>query len=80
MAKQYRIIVYKNHHKWCCIDVENPWAEEVLNDIQEILRSEIGYKLEILEATGERRICVIEPEGIKLLSREVLFKPATKAT
>ncbi|MEQ1598698.1 MAG: hypothetical protein ABL880_04950 [Methylotenera sp.] len=74
MVKQYRVVVHKLDRKWCSIDIENPWAIDVLKDIRDVFCSEDGYTFEVLEAVDEKRICVVGPEGTKVLSREVVFK------
>lgn len=77
MIRQFRVVVYKCHRKWCSIDIESPWSSEVLIDIKSIFNLDSGFDLKIFEADDECRIYISGPEGIKLLSREVLFKPVT---
>lgn len=73
MTKQYRIVIHKNNRKWCSIDIETPWSEEVLQDIEKKFSTNTDYTFEILEATDENRICIVGPEGTKVLSREMVF-------
>lgn len=77
MHKSYRIRVYKGDIYWCHIDIDHPWANKVVADIVSQLSSTVGYRLEIFEAYDERRITMTEPEGTKLLHREVLYRKLT---
>jgi hypothetical protein len=75
MSREYRIELSFNGCAWGRIDVDVPWAAEVLDDIRARFSEEHGYRMSIFVADAERRIIESGPEGIRLLSRAPLFKP-----
>lgn len=75
MSREYRVEVSYKGRAWCRIDIDVPWPAEVLNDILQRFPDAREYRLRILVAEAERRIIESGPEGIRLLSRDPLFKP-----
>ena len=77
MHKQYRVNVWKNDRLWCRIDVDSPWAHEVVQDLLSRFPSKKGYFAELLVATEDRRILESSPDGVRLLACEPIYEPVT---
>lgn len=75
MSREYRVELSYEGRAWCRIDIDVPWPAEVLDDIRLRFSEECGYRVRVLVADAERRIVESGPEGIRLLSRNPLFKP-----
>lgn len=75
MSREFRIELSFNGRAWSRIDIDVPWATEVLNDIRARFPAEHGYRMRVFVADAERRIVESGPDGIRLLSRNPLFKP-----
>lgn len=75
MSREYRVELSYKGRAWCRIDIDVPWPAEVLDDIRLRFSEECGYRVRVLVADAERRIVESGPEGIRLLSRNPLFKP-----
>lgn len=76
MNKQYLINVWKNKQFWCRIELDCPWVNEVIEDIQLNFSTEKGYFLELLVATDESRIIESKSSGVHLLARKIIYGPA----
>ncbi len=75
MSREFRIELSFNGRAWSRIDIDVPWATEVLDDIRARFSAEHGYRMRVFVADAERRIIESGPEGIRLLTRDPLFKP-----
>ena len=73
MVKHYRLIVSYNARAWCHIDINVPWTDEALEDIQNRVPSDAGYHIEVLVATDEHRIVEYTSQGSRLLMSEPIF-------
>lgn len=73
----YKIIVTKHAKPWCEIIIDNGvHTNEVLQDsFAQRFPSAEGFSLSYLKSNGERRILQSSPEGIQVLSRDVIFEP-----
>ena len=77
MDKQYLINVWKSKRLWRRIEIDHPWAEDVVHDLLTKLLIEEGYSFEFFIATDERRIIESSKNGVRLLVRKPLYKPVS---
>lgn len=73
----YRLLVHQQDRHLGHFDAEGAEALQTIHRIAALLRPEDGFQLELLVAQGERRLLESGPEGLRVLSREPLFQPAS---
>jgi len=73
----YRINIWRHGTLLGHFQSDTPWAEDAARDIAALLGSNPAYRLEILAAHSERRLVESGPGGMRLVSSEPLFAPAT---
>jgi hypothetical protein len=73
--KSYKIIVTKHSKPWCEILIDNgSHSDEIVKDsFSERFPESEGFKLHYLKEIGEKRLLESSPEGLKIISREVIF-------
>jgi hypothetical protein len=76
-VKTYRLIVHRHGRLLGHFESDTPQSLEAARDIAACLHASDGYRLELLVADGERRLLEGTPQGLRVLSREPLFKPAS---
>lgn len=75
--KTYRLVIYRHDRLLGHFESHTPWSREAARDIAARLSADDGYRLELLVADGERRLLESTPQGLRVLSREPEFKPAS---
>lgn len=73
----YRLLVQQQDRHLGHFDAEGAEALQAIHRIAALLRPEDGFQLELLVAHDERRLLESGPEGLRVLSREPLFHPAS---
>jgi len=76
-VKTYRLVIYRHDRLLGHFESDTPWSREAARDIAARLSADDGYRLELLVADGERRLLESTPQGLRVLSREPEFKPAS---
>lgn len=69
----FRLIIHRQDKLLGHFDTDAPWAAEAIRALSDTL-TDAGYDLELLAATSERQLLESSPEGIRVLSREPIFK------
>ena len=69
----FRLIIHRQDKLLGHFDSDAPWAAEAIRALSDTLTG-AGYDLELLVATSERQLLESSPEGIRVLSREPIFK------
>ena len=73
----HRLIIHRNERLLGHFDSDVPWSLEAVQDIAARLPEADGYRLELLVASGERRILESSPSGVRVLASDPLLTPAT---
>jgi hypothetical protein len=76
-VKTCRLIIHRHDGLLGYFESDTPGALEAARDIAARLSASDGYRLELLVADGERRLLESTPQGLRVLSREPSFKPAS---
>lgn len=73
--KLYRLVIYNQEKLFGHFESDLPWSLTAINKVAENLKPDDGYRLELFLAEDEKRFIESSPDGIKVISREPLFKP-----
>lgn len=73
----HRLIIHRHERLLGHFDSSVPWSLEAVQDLVARLPETDGYRLELLVSSGERRILESSPSGVRVLSSDPLFSPAT---
>ena len=74
--KTCRLIIHRHDRLLGYFESDTPQSLDAVRDVAARLNASDGYRLELLVADGERRLLESTPQGLRVLSREPLFKPA----
>lgn len=72
----YRLIIHNRDRLLGHFESSTPSSREAIKEIADCLKRN-GYQLELLVAYDERRLVESTSDGVRLLSSEPLFKPAS---
>ncbi len=75
--KIYRIVVRQDGRLLGHFESEVPWALEAISIVEAEFAKNPGFQFERLVAEEERRLIQAGPEGVRVLNRELVFKPIT---
>ncbi|KKO73155.1 hypothetical protein [Kerstersia gyiorum] len=73
----YRLIIQQHGKLLGHFESSTSWSRAAIEEIASRLPATAGYQLELLAEDGERRLLESTPEGVRLLAREPIFKPAS---
>lgn len=71
----YRLVIHRHDRLLGHFESGTPWSHDAIKDIAAHLSEADGYRLEFLVASGERRLLESRPDGVRVLSSELLFSP-----
>ncbi|HDS1367964.1 TPA: cytoplasmic protein [Stenotrophomonas maltophilia] len=74
--KTYRLIIRNRDRLLGHFESSTPWSLEAIKETASRFPARDGYRLELLVSHGEKRLIESTPEGIRVLSSELLFEPA----
>ncbi|WP_406625200.1 cytoplasmic protein [Acidovorax sp. SDU_ACID1] len=69
----YRLVIRRHDKPLGHFESSTPWSREAVEDIAARLPAADGYRLELLIANGERRLLESGPDGIRVLSTDLIF-------
>ncbi len=69
----YRLVIRRHDRLLGHFESGAPWSREAVEDIAARLPAADGYRLELLVASGERRLLESSRDGIRVLSSDLLF-------
>lgn len=72
--KLYRLVIRQQGRLLGHFDTELPDALDALREISSRLPTSEGFQLEVLEARDEKRLLESTSSGIRVLSREPVFR------
>lgn len=72
----YRLLIRRHERLLGHFESDTPDALDAVRDIAARLGASDGYRLELLVAEGERRLLESTPQGVRVVSREPMFRPA----
>ncbi|WP_341929052.1 cytoplasmic protein [Methyloversatilis discipulorum] len=72
----YRLIIHNRDQLLGHFESSTPSARKAVTEIADCLKRS-GYQLELLVAYDEKRLVESTSQGVRLLSSEPLFKPAS---
>jgi len=73
--KIYRLIIRNRERLLGHFESDTPWSEEATKEILACLSKHSDYHFELQIAYDEKRLVESTPQGVRVLSRELLFKP-----
>jgi hypothetical protein len=75
--KTYRLVIHQGDRLFGHFESDTPCSAEAVKAIAACLSQCEGYRLELRVAYDEKRLVESTSQGVRLLSRELLFKPSS---
>ncbi|MGE8362780.1 cytoplasmic protein [Pseudomonas sp.] len=75
----FRLTIHRQDKLLGHFESDAPWAADAVRELATTL-TDAGYDLALLVADSERQLLESSPEGIRVLSREPIFKAVPLAS
>lgn len=72
---RYELEISRDSRLWCRIDIDVPWAAEVIQDLNQRFPVAEGYSHRIFQATESRRFVEFSLSGARLIAVDYVLEP-----